>query len=188
MATLSRPLASTALALVIGASAPASAPAQSLPAAQATATAVWDSAGFVVRFPRSMSPDSVTLAMTVSDNFSGYEWRVALIGDGDQALVTAFVIPPDDTLALGRYRTISEAWRAGLLRRCERDATVLACLRPARGFVRDAGGRLEIGIRDATWLRFALRSRAPRLLLVVKRDRQEIWSDEFPLVLPDTTS
>ncbi len=56
---------------------------------------------------------------------------------------------------------------------------------PARGFVRDAAGHIEIGIRDANWLRFALASRRPRILLVVKRDRQEVWSDEFPLVLPD---
>lgn len=152
------------------------------------ASAAWDSAGFVVRFPRSVSPDSVTVEMTVGDNFSGYEWRVALIGDGDETLLTAFVIAPDDTLALHRYRSIAEAWQAGALRRCEREASVLACARPARGFVRDAGGRLEIGIRDANWLRFALRARAPRLLLMVKRDRQELWSEELPLTLPDSAT
>lgn len=153
-----------------------------------TAMAVWDSAGFVVRFPRSVSPDSVTRDMPVSDNFSGYEWRVALIGDAGNALLTAFVIPPDDTLHLHRYHTIADAWRAGDLRRCERDNEVIACSRPARGFMRDAAGRIEIGIRDAAWLRFALQSQRPRLLLVVKRDRQEVWSAEFELELPGTSS
>lgn len=152
------------------------------------AAAVWDSAGFVITFPRSVSPDSITREMQVSDNFSGYEWRVVLIGDRGEALVTAFVIPPDESLALHRYRTIADAWRWGDLRRCERNDAVLACSRPARGFVRDARGRVEIAIRDATWLRFALQSRAPRILLVVKRDRQELWSTEFDLALPGATS
>ncbi len=150
-----------------------------------SATATWDSAGFVIRFPRAMSPDSITLDMLVGDNFSGYEWRVALVGDSGDALLTAFVIPPDDTLGLRRYRTIAEAFRAGDLRRCRRSASVLECSVPARGFVRDAAGHIEIGIRDASWLRFALASRRPRILVVVKRDRQEVWSDEFPLVLPE---
>lgn len=150
-----------------------------------TATATWDSAGFVVRFPRAMSPDSITLEMMVGDNFSGYEWRVALVGDGGNALLTAFVIPPDDTLRLRRYPTIADAFRAGDLRRCRRSASVLECSVPARGFVRDAEGHIEIGIRDASWLRFAFASRRPRILVVVKRDRQEVWSDEFPLVLPE---
>lgn len=153
-----------------------------------TAAAIRDSAGFVVRFPRAMSPDSVTIDMLVCDNFSGYEWRVALIGDSGDALLTAFVIPPDDTLGLRRYHTIAEAFRAGDLRRCRRSASVLECSVPARGFVRDAGGQIEIGIRDANWLRFALASRRPRILVVVKRDRQEVWSDEFPLVLPERGS
>lgn len=174
---------------ITGTLAVASATAQSPEArTRDSATATWDSAGFVVRFPRAVSPDSITLDMLVGDNFSGYEWRVALVGDSGDALLTAFVIPPDDTLGLRRYRTIADAFRAGDLRRCRRSASVLECSIPARGFVRDAGGHIEIGIRDASWLRFALASRRPRILVVVKRDRQEVWSDEFPLILPDRGS
>ena len=124
-----------AIGIAVGAASPdvvRRAAAQQVAGFADTATAVWDSAGFVVRFPRSVSPDSISIDMTVSDNFSGYEWRVALIGDRGEALLTAFVIPPDDALALRRYRTVAEAWHAGDLRRCERHADVLACSRPAR--------------------------------------------------------
>ena len=65
--------------------------------------------GIVVRFPRSMSPDSITREMPVMDLFSGYEWRVALI-NRDQALVTALVVAPNDSLRLHRYATIKDAY------------------------------------------------------------------------------
>ncbi|MGH7592661.1 MAG: hypothetical protein ACRELE_02250, partial [Gemmatimonadales bacterium] len=50
------------------------------------ATASLSDSGIVVRFPRFVSPDLITREMTVGDLFSGYEWRVVLLGR-EQSLV-----------------------------------------------------------------------------------------------------
>jgi len=141
----------------------------------------WSDSGIVVRFPRSMSPDSITREMRVGDRFSGYEWRVIFL-DGNRALLSAFVVAPDDSLALHRIRTIAEAYRLGDLRQCSRDEAVLTCDRPARGLVRDVDGQLEIGIMDSRWISAALGARDPRMRLMVKRNREELWTEEYPLV------
>lgn len=151
-----------------------------VPAQATTATATLGDSGIVVRFPRSVSPDSITREMLVGDLFSGYEWRIILLGDR-QVLLTAFVVPPDDTLAVHRYATIGAAYLAGDLRSCQRDHQVLVCDRLARGLVRDVGGRLEIVIVDSRWLSLALQAATPRLRLIVKRNREELWSEEVPL-------
>ena len=135
------------------------------------ASAILGDSGIIVRFPRAVSPDSITREMLVGDLFSGYEWRIILGGGDRQVLLTAFVIPPDDTLALHRYRTIQAAYMAGDLRQCQRNDQVLACDRPARGLVRDRGGQLEIGILDGRWVSFALQTPNPVLRLLVKRAR-----------------
>lgn len=44
------------------------------------ATATLSDSGIVVRFPRFVSPDLITRDMMVADLFSGYEWRVVLLG------------------------------------------------------------------------------------------------------------
>ena len=155
------------------------APAQS---ADTTATATLSDSGIVVVFPRAMSPDSITHEAVVGDLFSGYEWRVVLLGP-DHALLSAFVIPPDETLAIHRYASIAEAYLAGDLRTCQRgDNVVLHCDRPARGLVRDVGGRLEIGIVDSRWISMALQLTRPMVRLVVKRDRIVLWMADLPLV------
>ena len=141
----------------------------------------WSDSGIVVRFPRSMSPDSISREMRVGDRFSGYEWRVIFM-DGNRALLSALVVAPDDSLLLHQIRTIAEAYRLGDLRQCARDAAVLACDRPARGLVRDIAGQLEIGIMDNRWISAALAARDPRMRLMVKRNREELWTEEFPLV------
>lgn len=141
----------------------------------------WSDSGIVVRFPRSMSPDSISREMRVADRFSGYEWRVIFM-DGNRAMLSAFVVAPDDSLALHRIRTIAEAYRLGDLRQCSRDQVVLACDRPARGLVRDVDGQLEIGIMDNRWISAAIGAREPRLRLMVKRNREELWTEEYPLV------
>jgi hypothetical protein len=148
------------------------------------ATAILGDSGIVVRFPRTMSPDSITRDMLVGDLFSGYEWRIILVGE-NQVLLTAFVIPPDDTLAVHRYATIKAAYLAGDLRSCQRDNQVLACDQLARGLVRDVGGCIEVAIVDTRWLGLALRSPAPKLRLVVKRNREELWSREVRLETRD---
>lgn len=147
-----------------------------------TATATLSDSGIVVVFPRAMSPDSITREAIVGDLFSGYEWRVVLLGR-DHALLSALVIPPDETLAIHRYRSIAEAYLAGDLRTCERgDNVVLHCDRPARGLVRDVGGRLEIGLADSRWISMALLSTKPMVRLVVKRNRIVLWMADLPLV------
>jgi hypothetical protein len=129
-----------------------------------------------------MSPDLITQEAVVGDLFSGYEWRVVLLGP-DHALLSALVIPPDETLAIHRYRSIAEAYLAGDLRTCERgDNVVLHCDRPARGLVRDVGGRLEIGLADSRWIAMALLSTKPMVRLVVKRNRIVLWMADLPLV------
>lgn len=145
-------------------------------------TATLSDSGIVVRFPRFVSPDSVTREMPVGDLFSGYEWRVVLLGR-DQALVSALVIPPNDSLVLHRYVTIAAAYMAGDLRSCQRGEIVLQCDRPARGLVRDTNGRLEIGIVDSRWITMALQSPSPTVRLIVKRARQVVWMADLPLEL-----
>jgi hypothetical protein len=149
---------------------------------QTQASATLSDSGLVVRFPRAMSPDSITREMTVPDLFSGYEWRVIFLRQ-DAALLTAFVIPPDDTLAIHHYQTIRQAFDAGGLRRCERNQQVLDCNWLARGLVRDAGGRLEIAIVDPSWLSLAFHFDAPVVRLVVKRARQVLWAEDVPVVI-----
>lgn len=150
-------------------------------APDSAATATLSDSGIVVRFPRFMSPDSITREMPVGDLFSGYEWRVVLLGR-EQALLTALVIPPNDSLVIHHYATIKAAYLAGDLRSCQRSDLVLDCDRPARGLVRDVNGRLEIGIVDSQWLTMALRSSTPMVRLVVKRARQILWSADVPLI------
>lgn len=149
-------------------------------AQQSDARVSWADSGITVRFPRAMSPDSITREMRVLDNFSGYEWRVILL-DGDRAWLSALVVPPDDSLALHRYTTIKEAYFAGDLRQCSRDAEVLVCDRPARGLVRDVDGQVEISIVDGRWIAAVLQARAPLVRLLVKRNREDLWSEDFPL-------
>lgn len=148
--------------------------------ADSVATATLSDSGLVVRFPRSMSPDSITREMPVMDLFSGYEWRVALM-NGDRAVVTALVIAPNDSLRLHRYVSIKAAYMAGDLRSCHRSDLVLECNRLARGLVRDADGRVEIAISDATWLLMAMQSANPVVRLIVKRDREILWTADVPL-------
>ncbi len=167
-----------ALATLLGAQLRAQASA--LPVASAT----WDSTGIAVIFPREFSPDRISRDTTVGDAFSGYEWRVILIGEREVYL-SALVVAPDADLHITRISTIADAYRLGDLRRCVRDDITLACARPARGWVRDAEGRVEIGIADFRWLSLAARSAHPRLRLVVRRARQELWSDDVPLVFAE---
>lgn len=148
--------------------------------ADSVATATLSDSGIVVRFPRVMSPDSITREMTVMDLFSGYEWRVALL-NGDRAVVIALVVAPNDSLRLHRVATIKDAYMKGDLRSCQRRDLVLACNRLARGLVRDVGGRLEIAIGDANWLLMATQATNPIVRLIVKRDREILWTADVPL-------
>ena len=145
-----------------------------------SSTATLSDSGIVVRFPRAMSPDSITREMPVMDLFSGYEWRVALI-NRDRALVTALVVAPNDSLRLHRYTTIRATYMAGDLRSCLRNDLVLECNRLARGLVRDVDGRIEIAIVDNNWLLMAMQSSNAIVRLVVKRDREILWSADMPL-------
>lgn len=153
-------------------------PAQT--ARDSLATATLNDSGIMVRFPRIVSPDSITREMPVGDLFSGYEWRVALLV-GDQALLTALVLAPNDSLVLHRYPTIDSLYMAGDLRQCWRDDRVLECDRLARGLVRDADGSIEVGISDSRWIALALQAAKPIVRLVVKRDRVILWSADVPL-------
>lgn len=145
-----------------------------------TASATWDSTGITVIFPREYSPDRISMDTVVGDAFSGYEWRVILVGE-HEVYVAALVIPPDTNLVIRRVLTIADAYRLGDLRRCTRADITLACSRPARGWVRDADGRVEIGIGDFRWFSLAARSSNPKLRLVVRRARVELWSAEVPI-------
>ena len=145
-----------------------------------TARATWDSTGITVVFPREFSPDRITLDTVVGDAFSGYEWRVILVGE-NAVYLSALVVPPDSNLVLRRILTIADAYRMGDLRRCALADLTLACSRPARGWVDDADGRVEIGIVDFRWLALAARSPHPKLRLVVRRARQQLWSEDVPL-------
>jgi len=149
---------------------------------QTAATAVLSDSGLVVVFPRSMSPDSISRDMTVSDLFSGYEWRVIFLRR-NASLLAAFVIPPDDTLAIHRYHTIDQAFNAGSLRTCQRNLQVLECDRLARGLVRDADGRVEIAILDPSWLGLAFNIGTPMVRLVVKRAQQVLWAEDVPVLV-----
>ena len=149
-------------------------------AADTGATATLSDSGIVVRFPRAMSPDSITREMPVMDLFSGYEWRVALIS-GDRALVAALVVAPNDSLRLHRYATIRDVYMAGDLRSCRRNDLVLECDHRARGLVRDVDGRVEIAIIDNGWLLMATQSTRAVVRLVVKRDRETLWAADISL-------
>jgi hypothetical protein len=118
--------------------------------------------------------------MRVGDRFSGYEWRVIFV-DGDRALLSALVVAPDDSLELHRIPTIAAVYQVGDLRQCSRDREVLACDRPARGLVRDVDGQIEIGIVDSRWLTAVVSARDPKVRLMVKRNREELWSGEYPI-------
>ena len=151
-------------------------------APDSVATATLSDSGIVVRFPRSMSPDSITREMPVVDLFSGYEWRVALV-TRDRALVVALVVAPNDTFRLHRYTTIKDVYMAGDLRTCQRNDRVLECNRLARGLVRDVDGRVEIAITDNNWLLMAMQSTNPVVRLIVERNREILWSADIPLAL-----
>ena len=150
-------------------------------AADTTATATLSDSGIVVRFPRTMSPDSITREMPVMDLFSGYEWRVALLS-GERALVTALVVAPNDSLRMHRYTSIQALYMAGDLRSCQRQDLVLECNHLARGLVREVNGRVEIAIIDNSWLVMATQSANPVVRLIVKRDREILWTADIPLV------
>ncbi len=167
-------------AAVVASGVPAALHAQRAPDSVATATL--NDSGLMVRFPRAMSPDSITREMPVGDLFSGYEWRVVLLV-GDQALLTALVLEPNDSLLLHRYTSIDALYMAGDLRQCWRDDQVLECDRLARGLVRDAGGSIEVGISDSRWITLALQAARPMVRLVVKRDRVILWSVDIPLAI-----
>lgn len=144
------------------------------------ATATLSDSGIVVRFPRAMSPDSITREMPVTDLFGGYEWRVALVS-GERALVTALVVAPNDSLVIHRYNTIRAVYMAGDLRNCHRSAIVIECDRLARGLVREVDGRVEIALIDSNWLLMAMESAHPVVRLVVKRNREILWTADVPL-------
>jgi len=153
---------------------------------EATATATLSDSGIVVRFPRSMSPDSITREMPVLDLFSGYEWRVALVS-GDRALVSALVVAPNDSLVIHRYATIRSVYMAGDLRACQRNLTVIECNHLARGLVREVDGRIEIALIDNNWLVMAMQSPHPVVRLAVKRNRETLWSADIPLLKPGSS-
>jgi hypothetical protein len=147
-----------------------------------SATVSWDARGITVRFPRFLSPDSITSETRVGDAFSGYEWRVILVGE-PRAYLAALVIPPTDSLTIHKVSTIDEAYRLGDLRSCDRTTSnlVLRCNRLAQGLVRDVEGRLEIGIVDGRWLQTALTAREPKVRLIVKVAKETIWEEEHPI-------
>jgi hypothetical protein len=152
-----------------------------VPPSDTAATATLSDSGIVVRFPRSMSPDSITREMPVQDLFSGYEWRVALV-NGERAVVSALVVAPNDSLVIHRYATIRAVYMAGDLRSCHRtNDIVLECDRLTRGLVRDVDGRVEIAVVDNNWLVMAMQSPHPVVRLVVKRNRETLWSADVPL-------
>lgn len=151
-------------------------------AGDSLATATLSDSGLTVRFPRFMSPDSITREMPVSDLFSGYEWRVILLGP-DASLLSALVVAPNDSLVLHRYTSIKAVYDAGDLRQCHRSDLVLECDRLARGLVRDVGGRLEVGILDSRWLLMALQQEKPVVRLAVKRNRDILWTADIPLAV-----
>ena len=147
----------------------------------AVATATLSDSGIVVRFPRSMSPDSITREMPVLDLFSGYEWRVVLVS-GENALVSALVLAPNDSLVVHRFTSIAAIYMAGDLRSCHRNLIVIECDRLARGLVRDVDGRVEIALIDNNWLVMAMRSPNPVVRLVVKRNRDILWTQDIALI------
>jgi hypothetical protein len=151
-------------------------------APDSTASATLSDSGVVIRFPRFVSPDSITREMPVADLFSGYEWRVALLGH-DAALLTALVVAPNDSLVIHHYGSIKEVYMAGDLRQCQRaNDLVISCGRLARGLVRDVGGCIEIAIIDTRWMLMAMELEHPTVRLVVKRARQILWMADVPLI------
>ncbi len=164
----------TASPLVARAQAPV--PAAEVPeGAQVT----WDSGGITIRFPRFLSPDSITFESRVGDRFSGFEWRIILVSDR-RAYLAALVIPPTDSLTIHHVESIAEAYRLGDLRSCDRTTAnmVLRCNRLAQGLVRDVEGQLEIVIVDPRWIEALRTSRAPTLRLLVKIAQETVWEEE----------
>ena len=153
-------------------------PAPTKPATD-TAIATWNTQGLTIRFPRSVSPDSITYDTRVADAFSGFEWRVILITD-QRPYMAALVITPSDSLTLQHVPTIAEAYRVGDLRSCDRTTgnLVLRCNRLAQGLVRDVDGRLEIAIVDTRWLQALMTSRTVRVHLLVKVAKETVWEEE----------
>jgi hypothetical protein len=133
-----------------------------------------------VRFPRRVSPDSITREQKVDDLFGGYEWRIVLVA-GKDVLLNAFVIPPTPELLLHRYSTVAEAYYAGTLRRCEKFDVVITCARLATAAMRDVDGQMEITISDLRWLSLISKAKNPSLILVVKRASQDLLYQEVPL-------
>ncbi len=147
-----------------------------------SAEASWNTRGLTIRFPRSVSPDSITYDTRVADAFSGFEWRVILITD-QRPQMAVLVITPSDSLTLPRVPTIAEAYRIGDLRSCDRTTgnLVLRCNRLAQGLVRDVDGRLEIAIVDTRWLQALMTSRTARVHLLVKVAKETVWEEERPV-------
>jgi hypothetical protein len=152
--------------------------------ADSSGSATLSDSGIVVRFPRFLSPDSISREMPVMDLFSGYEWRVVLLAP-TQALLSALVLAPNDSLQIHRVRTIQEVYMHGDLRQCRRtdNDIVLTCDRQARGLVRDANGCVEIAILDPRWLLAAMEMSKPTVRLIVKRARDVLWTRDIPLVV-----
>ncbi len=147
-----------------------------------SALATWNTKGLTIRFPRSVSPDSITYDTRVGDAFSGFEWRVILITD-QRPYLAALVIAPSDSLTLQHVSTIAEAYRIGDLRSCDRTTgnLVLRCNRLAQGLVRDVNGQLEIVIVDSRWLQAMVTSRTARVHLLVKVAKETVWEEELPV-------
>ncbi len=153
------------------------------PEADSIATATLSDSGIVVRFPRSMSPDSITREMPVKTSISFRDTSGASrFVNGDRAVVSALVVAPNDSLVIHRYTSIRAVYMAGDLRSCHRtNDIVLECNRLARGLVRDVDGRVEIAVVDNTWLLMAMESAHPVVRLVVKRNRETLWAMDVPL-------
>lgn len=146
-----------------------------------SALATWDSLiGVTVRFPRRVSPDSITRVQKVPDLFGSYEWRIILVA-GKDVLLNAFIIPPTPDLMLQRYNSIADAYYAGYLRRCERAEITYNCTRLAAAAMRDVGGQMEITISDLRWLALISKAERPSLILVVKRGGEDLLYQEVPL-------
>lgn len=147
-----------------------------------SAIATWNTRGLIIRFPRSVSPDSITYDTRVADAFSGFEWRLILITD-QRPYMAALVITPSDSLTLQHVPTIAEAYRVGDLRSCDRTTgnLVLRCNRLAQGLVRDVEGQLEIAIVDTRWLQALMASRTARVHLLVKVAKETVWEEERPV-------
>ena len=146
------------------------------------ATVAWNKQGIVARFPAAWSPVQISRDTTVTDQFSGYEWRLVL-ERGATSWLVAFVIPPDPkALTLRHFRSNEDAVRAGgsRIRRCEPDLLTIRCGRPARGVVRLVDDRLELLVTEARWY-LAADSGGASLHLAVRRAGEELWSSTHVL-------